>query len=133
MTFLTLFAGEYFPLYKTIPLPLERECMIPLTERVEEFIKWMRWKALQLLEKLDNSGKENCGIITRKCPLCLKELINFKSDLMKMIKSIEFGNVKCTFQTILISDRHKKHKVRRNLLIPADESRKIYILPEKWL
>lgn len=104
MTFLALFAGECFPLYKTIPLPLEWECMIQLTERVEKFIKWMRWKALQFLEKLDNSRNGNCGVITGKCPLCVKELINFKSDLMKMIKSIEFRNVKCTSQTILISD-----------------------------
>ena len=34
MTFLALFAGECFPLYKTIPLPLEWECMIQLTERI---------------------------------------------------------------------------------------------------
>ena len=54
----------------------------------------MRWKALQFLKKLDDSQKGNCGAITRKCPLCVKELQNFKSDLMKMTKIIEFRNIR---------------------------------------
>ena len=64
----------------------------------------MRWKALQFLGKLGNSGKENYGFKTRKCPPCLDKLVNFENDMIKMIKNIEFRKIKCTFQAKLISD-----------------------------
>ena len=82
---------------KNIPIPSEREYMIQLISKVEKFIKQMKWKALQFLGKLDNSGKENYGLKTRKCPLCVDELVVFKNDMMKMIKDIDFRNIKCTF------------------------------------
>ena len=46
---------------KNIAIPWEREYTIQLISKVEKFIQRMRWKALQLLRKLDNSGKENYG------------------------------------------------------------------------
>ena len=82
---------------KNIPIPSEREYMIQLISKVEKFIKQMKWKALQFLGKLDNSGKENYGLKTRKYPLCVDELVVFKNDMMKMIKDIDFRNIKCTF------------------------------------
>ena len=86
----------------------------------------MRRKALQFLGKLDNSGKENYGFKTRKCPPCGDELVDFENDMMKMIKNIEFRNINCTFQTKLISEIKKRNE-SNDLSIPADKSRNIYI------
>ena len=112
---------------KNIPIPSEREYMIQLISKVEKFFKRMRQKALQFLGKQDNSGKENHGFKTRKCPPCVDELVDFKNDMMKMMKNIEFRNIKCTFQTKLMSDI-KKINESNKLLIPADKSRNIYIM-----
>ena len=45
---------------------------------------------------------------------------------MTMLNNIEFRNIKCTFQTKLMSDI-KKINDSNELLIPADKSRNIYI------
>ena len=68
----------------------------------------MRWKALQFLRKLDNSGKENFGFKTRKCPPCVDELVDFENNMMKMMKNTEFRKIKCTFQNKLMSDIKKQ-------------------------
>ena len=60
--------------------------MTQLIYKVEKFIKRMRWKALQLLGKLDNLGKENYGFKTRKSPLCVDELVDFENDMIKKRK-----------------------------------------------
>ena len=76
----------------------------------------MRWKALQFLGKLDNSGMENYGFKTRKCPSCVEELVDFENDIMKIIKNIEFRKIKCTFKTKSMSDI-KKINERNEVLI----------------
>ena len=60
--------------------------MTQLIYKEEKFIKRMRWKALQLLRKLDNPGKENYGFKTRKFPLCVDELVDFENDMIKKRK-----------------------------------------------
>ena len=51
---------------KNIPIPTKHEYTIKLISKVEQFIKRMRWKALQFLGKLDNTVQENYGFKTRK-------------------------------------------------------------------
>ena len=81
--------------------------MVQLISKVEKFIKQIRWKALQFLKKLDNFGKKNYDLKTRKCPPCVDELVDFNIDMMKLIKKIEFKKVKCTFQTKQMSNTKK--------------------------
>ena len=50
----------------------------------------MRWKALQFLGKLNNSGKENYGFKTTKCIPWVDEIVDFENDMAKMIKNIPF-------------------------------------------
>ena len=57
----------------------------------------------------------------------MDELVDFKNDMIKMIKNIEFRKNKCTFQTKLTWDI-KKTNESNELLIPADKSRNIYIM-----
>ena len=57
----------------------------------------------------------------------MDELVDFKNDMIKMIKNIEFRKNVCTFQTKLTWDI-KKINESNELLIPADKSRNIYIM-----
>ena len=61
-----------------------------------------------------------------KRPPCVDELVDFENDDENDKKYIEFRKIKFTFQTKLMSDI-KKINVSKELLIPADKSRNIYI------
>ena len=53
----------------------------------------MRWKALELLGKLDNQLRNSYGFKSSKCPpLVINELSNF--ELLMMIHNVEFQPVK---------------------------------------
>ena len=62
----------------------------------------------------------------KKRPPCVGELVDFENDDENDKKYIEFSKIKFTFQTKLMSDI-KKINVSKELLIPADKSRNIYI------
>ena len=53
---------------KNIPLPLEKQYNSQLISKVDSVIKWMRWKAMQFLGKLDQNGTETYGFKASKCP-----------------------------------------------------------------
>ena len=112
---------------KSIPIPTKHEYKIQLISKVKQFIKRMRWKALQFLGKLDNTVQVNYRFKTRKCPPCVEELIDFENDMMYMVKNIEFENANNSFQVKLSSDI-KRMKTSDNLLIQADKSRNIYLM-----
>ena len=112
---------------KNIPVPSKQQYMIQLISELEKFMKRMRWKTLQFLGKLNNSGKENYGFKTKKCSPCVDELVYFENNMIKMVKKIEFRKIKCTFQTKLMS-HIKKINESNELLIPADKSRNIYTI-----
>ena len=62
-------------------------------------------------------------------PQCVEELIDFENDMMYMVKNIEFRNANNSFQAKLSSDI-KRMKTNDNLLIQADKSRNIYLMPK---
>ena len=85
-----------YPL-KNIPAPNERTYKLQLIEKIELFIKKLRWKAIFFI----NSSKEVSesrasgsvyGLKSNKCPPQLKELIPFEDDLadfqMKLRKDL---------------------------------------------
>ena len=84
----------------------------------------MRWKALKFLGRLESSGKETFGFRSRKCPPVVDELTNFESDLMLMIKNIEFRNTNNTFQEKLRNDI-KEFCQENKVFVSADKSTNI--------
>ena len=87
----------------------------------------MRWKSLELLNKLSSSEIETYGFPSSKCPSTVDELSAFESDLLMMIKNIEFKKITDVFQSKL----HKDIKIVRqskNLFISADKSTNIYAM-----
>ena len=57
----------------------------------------MRWKALQLMGKLESSRKKTLCFKSRKCPPAIDELGPFESDLQRMISNIEFRAIRNKF------------------------------------
>ena len=78
-------------------------------EKIELVIKRMRWKEHFYNEKKDVKENETqtipeaYGLKSLNCPLQVKELIQFDSDLLDMIKSLKF-RTKSHFQRRLTED-----------------------------
>ena len=110
---------------KNIFILSNEQYKIHLISKVENFIKKMHWKALQFLEKLQSTDKETFGFHSKKCPPAVEELTNFESDLMLMIKNIQFRHISSTFQKQLKKDV-KEIRQSNQFFVSADKSRNIY-------
>ena len=85
----------------------------------------MRWKALTFLGKLESSDKDNYGFKNAKYPSSAEELVPFETDMMDMVKNVEFERVNNEFQSKLTNDIRKIRK-SNNLFVSAEKSRNIY-------
>ena len=97
-----------------------------LIEKVELLIKRMRRKA-HLYENsgLNKSNPLNYIFKSRKSPPQHKDLIQFKNDLLELIKSVKFKNVKNRFLDQLHKDIPSIKK-SKNVFIVAGKTRNIY-------
>ena len=111
---------------KNIPLPSEKLYKTILIEKVELFIKRMRWK-VHLYENsgLNTSNPLNYIFKSRKCPPKHKNLMQFENDLLELIKSLKFKKVKNKFLDQLHKDITSIKK-SKNVFIFADKTRNIY-------
>ena len=112
---------------KNIPLPTKREYKIQLIAKVESVIKRMRWKLLEFFNERSSSEMETYGFPSNKCLSSVDELSAFKSDLVMMIKNIEFRKITDVFQSKLRKDI-KIAKRSKNLFISTDKSTNIYTM-----
>ena len=74
-----------------------KRVQVEVNHETENFLKRMSWKALAFLGKLKSSDKDNYGFKTVKCPSSVKELGPFESDMMDMIKNLEFKRLITNF------------------------------------
>ena len=98
--------------YKNIPIPSERNYKLQLMEKIELLIKRMRWKAHFYNEKKENENQtipETYGLKSLNCPPQVKELIQFESNLLEMIKSLKFRKTRSHFQKRLKEDLNTTH------------------------
>ena len=72
--------------------------------KVESVIKCMRWKSIEFFNKLSSSEIETSCFPSNKCPSTVDELSAFESDLLIMIKYIEFRKITDVFQSKLQED-----------------------------
>ena len=90
-------------------------------EKIELVIKRMRWKAHLCNEKKDvkeNKSQtipETYGLKSLNCPPQVKELIQFESDLLDMIKSLKFRKTRSHFQRRLKEDINTIHSTDTTL------------------
>eukprot|EP00111_Clytia_hemisphaerica_P006802 TCONS_00019646-protein len=116
--------------YKNIPIPSERNYKIQLIEKVEKFIKRMRWKA-KFFDQADNEEivqiPETYGLKTQKCPPQIRELIPFENDLIELITTVKFRYQHNQFQQKLKDDIHTINNTTTTLTF-ADKTTNLYKL-----
>ena len=77
---------------KNIPTPNKRTYKLQLIEKIESFIKKLRWKAIFFINK-SMKTTESCasgltyGFKSNKCPPQLKKLTPFEDDLVDLVKT----------------------------------------------
>ena len=113
---------------KNIPIPSKQAYMKSMIEKLEVFIKRVRWKAFFFLN--EEEGKKsfnNFGFKTENTPPPCDYLKDFENDLYELVKNIEF---KSNFhQTKFQARLSKDIKEIRNsdlLLISADKTSNLY-------
>ena len=124
---------------KNIPIPTKSSYQLKLIEKIESVIKRMRWKTFFFLRDnndinktnsndINESGKETFGFKSKQHPAQINELQSFEKDLLDIIKSIQFRNVKDDFQTKMKNDI-SKIKSSPNVFVSADKITNLYEMP----
>ena len=94
--------GSYNYSTKNISLPSEKIYKMILIEKVELVIKRMRWKAhLYESNSYEPTSPLNSIFKTRNCLPQHKDLIQFESDIIELMKSVTFRKLHNKFQNIL--------------------------------
>ena len=132
---------------KNIPVPSQSTYLKCLVDKVESFIKRLRWKVFWYEKKLQDGGVEreeedrgindgendeqeeelfnNFGFKSPRTPPQSVYLQAFEADMFKMINEVEFDNKPNHFQRTLKSDVNEI-KSRSMMTIPADKSPNLY-------
>ena len=101
-----------------------------MIEKIESFIKRIRWKAHFFLNKKDQhmDKKETFGFKTSYYPLQIPELELLEKDLCKLVNLIKFRTNTSNFQKQLNKDI-RKIRESTSLLVFADKTSNIYEMP----
>ena len=117
---------------KNIPIPSNQSYLKTMIEKVEAFIKRIRWKAYFF--ELNNNGSSqndqyssssNFGFKSQTTPPQNNHLNAFENDMYEMVRSIEFRHSSNEFQTQLATDI-KKINETTSLIISADKTTNKY-------
>ena len=116
---------------KNIPIPSEHAYLKSLTDKVEHFIRRLRWKAYWYDKKSKDNANEDeeftstWGFKTTKTPPTNVHLKAFEDELYEMIRNIEFTTVRDQFLSQLSRDV-KEIRSSEKVLVFADKSTNIY-------
>ena len=116
---------------KNIPIPSERNYKLQLVEKIEIFIKKMRWKAIMYDAGCkENRNVEKYGLKTLHSPKQVKELSAFEKELIAVVKNIKFRNARSDFQTTLQEDIRLIHNSKKTMTF-ADKTCNMYRLTKE--
>ena len=117
---------------KNITIPSERSYIMQFIEKVETFIKRIRWKAIYYdnKNKNDNNFQETYGIKSRNSPPQVKELSAFEDDLFHLVKIIKFRKFKNKLQEKMNEDL-QLIKSSTKTMTPADKTSNMYSLTKE--
>ena len=114
---------------KNIPIPTKSAYCLKLIDKIESVIKQMRWKAFFFLTFYSSNAnsndcdnmKETFGFKSKNHPAQINELKNFEKELLDIISSIKFRDIRDKFQTKM-KDGISKIKSSPNIFVPADKT-----------
>ena len=125
---------------KNIPIPDNNSYKLLLIEKIESFIKRIRWKAFFFLNSEQNQNKTNLesqndsennfGFKTKSTPPQCAELEKFEEDLLNLARNLQFKNTSNQFQKELKSDV-VRIKNDQNVLVFADKTNNMYRLSKQ--
>ena len=116
---------------KNIPIPSKTTYMKSFINKLENFIRRLRWRA-HFFNTEENSRptSDTFGFKTELAPPQHQALNAFENDLYKMARNIEFRNKPNEFQQKLAADINSIRS-SPNLLIPADKTTNLYEMSAK--
>ena len=112
---------------KNIPIPFRKAYIQALLEKLESFIKRLRWKAF-FLDTNDEPAEYNNKTFCFKSeatPTQHDGLKYFEQDLYEMVRRIQFRPVKSSFQSQLLADV-KTIRNSTSVIVPADKTTNLY-------
>ena len=120
---------------KNIPTPNEKTYKLQLIEKIELFIKKLRWKAILFINNSVETNKScasglTYGLKSNKCHPQLKELIPLEDDLVDLVKNIKFPKVRNNFQMKLHEDIKKVRSSKKTLTF-ANKTSSMYRLKKE--
>ena len=113
--------------HKNIPLLGEHEYKLILTQKIEDLISKMRWKAHFYINNAPQNLKENYGFRTNVHPPYIKQLAPFESDLTGLLDQILFRSTNSTLFNNMKKDL-KNIKQSEKIITKADKSNNLYKL-----
>ena len=119
---------------KNIPYPSLHSFKIDLTNRIIDFIRRLRWKALFFSKGKDDEnetdvGHNTYGFKSQKNPPPDCNLKRFEDELFNIVKIIKLGNTMNPLQTTMKKDIAQIQQSNNEIFVKADKSRKIYKVP----
>ena len=89
--------------------PDEKSNNLRLLEKIEIFIKKMRWRAIFFINNNNKTTEDHkqgfsYSLKSGRSPPQVKYLIQFEDDLVRMVKELKFRKVKNNFQKMLRED-----------------------------
>ena len=95
---------------KNIPIPDGKSYKLQLIQKVEDFLKKIRWKAIFFMKDGNQTDHTihktglTLDINSAKCLPQVKKLVPFEEDIIKLPKNINFQKVDNKFQRTLAKD-----------------------------
>ena len=101
-------------------------------EKIEIFIKQLRWRAIFSISNNkkateDHKQSFSYSLKSGSSPSQVKDFIEFKDDLVRIVKELKFCKVKNNFQKMLREDM-KQVQTSNKTLTPADKTSNMYRL-----
>ncbi|MEL7309459.1 MAG: hypothetical protein AAGK05_17460, partial [Pseudomonadota bacterium] len=112
---------------KNIPLPSEDQYKMELMNKIEIFVKRMRWRAFYFDNESDPDERiqDTYGLKSANCPPPIKDLTEFEKELFDLVNKVKFRNVECKFQKEMQSDLQRIKK-SGDVFVAADKTSNIY-------
>ena len=112
---------------RNIPIPNRRTYLLSLLDKVENFIKRLRWKAFffDLNDQTTKKNYPNYGFKTENTPPQHDDLKAFERDIYNMVRNIQFKPVRNKFQSLLSTDAKKIYDTP-SVIVPADKTSNFY-------
>ena len=114
---------------KNIPIPSKQSYLKSLTDKVESFLKRLRWKAyfFEHPSTKDDYAADFGFASSLTLPQC-DSLIPFENDMYEMIRNIKFREGLNTSQQVLKGDV-KNIQSSPNMFVSADKTSNMYEMP----